>query len=321
MLAFAGGEYTLRSSLQMEKRPMQPLIAALRAAGVEIICLKNEDCFPFIIRSHGVNVEEMSIDTAVSSQFASAILMSAPLCKKGLKVCLTGNRTEGAYIAITANMLSQFGVRYEKTENTYRVYADRYGIERYEVEPDFSAAGYFFAAGALLNRKTTVKGLHRPAMQGDQKFLDVLSGMGATIEENEDGISVCGNGQLHGITVNMNDFSDQALTLAAIAPFADSPTTITGIGHIRKQECDRIYAMETNLAAMGVKTETREDGITVYPCKKIREATIRTFGDHRVAMSFTVAGLYAGGITIEDPACTKKTFENFFTEVEKIYYN
>jgi 3-phosphoshikimate 1-carboxyvinyltransferase len=158
-------------------------------------------------------------------------------------------------------------------------------------------------------------------MQGDKKFLDVLSGMGATVEENEAGISVCGNGRLHGIEVNMNDFSDQALTLAAIAPFADSPTTITGIGHIRKQECDRIHAMEVNLSAMGVETKTWEDGITVYPCEKIRKATIRTFGDHRVAMSFAVVGLRSGGITIENPACCKKTFENFFEEIEKLYYN
>jgi 3-phosphoshikimate 1-carboxyvinyltransferase len=218
-------------------------------------------------------------------------------------------------------MLSQFGVRYEKSGNEYRVFAGKYALERYAIEPDFSAAGYFFAAGALLGRKTTVKGLHRNAMQGDRKFLDVLSGMGATIEENEGGISVCGNGQLHGIEVNMNDFSDQALTLAAIAPFADSPTTITGIGHIRKQECDRIYAMETNLAAMGVRTKTWADGITVYPCNEIQKATIQTFGDHRVAMSFAVAGLRCGDLTIEDSACCKKTFENFFDEIEKLYYN
>lgn len=319
MLAFAGGEYTLRSSEQMEKRPMEPLLTELRRAGAEIICLKNEGCFPFVLRSDGITASKVSIDTEVSSQFASAILMSATLCKGGLTVKLTGNRTEGAYVKITAEMLKQFGVRYEKNGADYFVYGEqKYRLKEYEIEPDFSAAGYFFAAGALLNKKITVKGMRSSAMQGDKKLLGVLSDMGAVIEETEEGISVCGQGILHGISVDMNDFSDQALTLAAIAPFCDGPVEICGIGHIRKQECDRIHAMAVNLAAMGVKFDERQDGIRIYPCRDLKEARIRTFNDHRVAMAFAVAGLKTGNITIENPMCCKKTFENYFTVLKEL---
>ncbi len=320
MLAFAGGEYTLRSSAQMEKRPMQPLLNELRAAGVEITCLKNEDCFPFILRSNGVNIEEITIDTEVSSQFASALLMSATLCKKGLKVRLTGNRVEGAYIGITAKMLSDFGIKYQKNGAEYFILPNQaYSLKEYKIEPDFSAACYFFAAGALLNVKVTVKDLRLDVMQGDKKFLSVLQEMGCTVSEGEASVTLCGAPSLKGVTVNMNDFSDQALTLAAIAPFATSPTTITGVAHIRKQECDRINAMVVNLRNMGVKVDEYEDGVTVYPCNRVLPTEIETFHDHRVAMSFSVAGLKCGCLTIRNPACCQKTFEKFFEVLESLY--
>lgn len=320
MLAFAGGKYILRSSVQMEKRPMEPLLSNLRAMGVEIVCLKNEGCFPFKIISAGVKAEETEIDTEVSSQFASALLMSASVLKKGLKIRLTGNRTSGSYIGITAKMLTAFGVKYQKNGTEYYVLPQQnYVLPSYRIEPDFSAADYFYAAGALLGKKATVLGVHLDSMQGDKKFLSVLESTGCTVTDEARGVTLTGAKRLRGVNINMNDFSDQALTLAAIAPFASSPTVIEGIGHIRRQECDRIHAMTVNLRAMGVKTEERENGITVYPCEHILPAEIKTFSDHRVAMAFAVAGLKCGCLTIEDPACCKKTFENFFSVLESLY--
>lgn len=319
MLAFAGGDYLLRSSEQMERRPMEPLLCELSRAGATIECLKQAGHFPFRLCSRGIGVREMTIDTDASSQFASAILMSAPVLPHGLTLHLTGGRTEGSYIGITAKMLSQFGIKYTKSGADYFVPAQRYTLREYEVEPDFSAADYFFAAAALLGRKVTVRGVRRNSVQGDSRFLDVLEDMGCIAEESAEGVSVTGPQRLRGVRVNMNDFSDQALTLAAIAPYAQTPTVIEGIGHIRGQECDRIRAMCVNLSAQGVRVEERADGVTVYPCPAIRSAQIQTFGDHRVAMSFAVAGLKRGGTVIEDPACTKKTFENFFTVLDGLY--
>lgn len=319
MLAFAGGDYLLRSSAQMERRPMEPLLRALSGAGVKIEYLKEAGHFPFRLHSDGIGVREMTIDTGTSSQFASALLMSAPILPQGLTLHLTGERTAGSYIGITAAMLSQFGIRYTRAGTDYFVPVQRYSLREYAVEPDFSAADYFFAAGALLGRKVTVKGLARRSMQGDSRFLDVLRDMGCAVGESAEGTWVIGPEKLRGVRVNMRDFSDQALTLAAIAPYASTPTVIEGIGHIRKQECDRIRAMCVNLSAQGVHFEERADGITVYPCAFVRPARIRTFGDHRVAMAFATAGLKEGGTVIEDPACTKKTFENFFTVLNGLY--
>lgn len=319
MLAFAGGEYLLRSSPQMERRPMEPLLGALRRAGAEIDCLREEGHFPFRLHAKGLAVREMTIDTDASSQFASALLMCAPLLPDGLTLHLTGGRTEGAYIGITAKMLSQFGIQYQRSGADYFIPAQRFALPEYAVEPDFSAADYFFAAGALLGRQVTVRGVRLSSMQGDAKFLGVLEKMGCSFGENAAGVWLAGPEKLTGVHVNMNDFSDQALTLAAVAPFASSPTVIEGIGHIRGQECDRIRAMCVNLTAMGVKTEERADGVTIFPCDHVLPARIQTFGDHRVAMSFAVAGLKCGGLVIEDPACCKKTFENFFTVLEGLY--
>lgn len=320
MLAFAGGKYTLRSSPQMEKRPMRPLLDELRKAGVRIGCLKNDGCFPFVLESDGIREGSMSIDTDVSSQFASAIMLCASVARGGLSLTLTGGRTGGAYIAITERMLGQFGIRYEKDGPRYRFLPGQsYALPAYAVEPDFSAADYFYAMGALLGTRAEVKGIRLSSMQGDRKFLHVLEGMGCRVFPGREGIALEGPGKLSGVSVNMNDFSDQALTLAAIAPFASSPVEISGIGHIRRQECDRIRAMSVNLSAMGVRTEEREDGITVFPCEEIRPAEIETFGDHRVAMSFAVAGTKCGNLAIGNPGCCAKTFENFFGVLDGLY--
>lgn len=322
LLAFAGGEYTLRASPQMEKRPMEPLLNALRSVGAEIVCLKEEGHFPFVLRSGGIAAESIVVDTDVSSQFASALLLGAPLCEKGMLVRLTGSRQNGSYIGITLKMMESFGVRAEKRADGYYIPPGQtYACSRYAIEPDFSAAGYFFAAGALLARQVTVCGLHADSMQGDKQFLSVLSDMGASVTDTAEGITVCGKGTLKGISVNMRDFSDQALTLAAIAPFASSPVSIEGIGHIRGQECDRIAAIRHNLSRMGVTVTERADGVEIEPKKDLLPCRIETFFDHRVAMAFAVAGLKTGGLVIEDPFCCRKTFEDYFDILAEKFYD
>lgn len=319
MLAFAGGEYVLNSSEQMKKRPMEELITALRGAGVKIECLEEEFHFPFKIISDGVSADEITIDTSVSSQFASAILMSAPILKNGLKIIATGGRTSGAYINITLEVMRSFGLLFKKNGAEYFVPHSLFGIKSYKVEPDFSAACYFYAAGALLGRTTRVKGLGLNSVQGDKKFLSVLEKMGCGVEEENGEAVLYSDGHLKGAEVDMNDFSDQALTLAAIAPFAEGVTKIKNIGHIRLQESDRIKAIEENLSLLGVKCITDETSVTIFGGEKIRPATINTYNDHRVAMSFALAGLKDGGVKIENPACTKKTFENYFSVFEELY--
>lgn len=321
MLAFAGGCYRLDSSEQMKKRPMEPLLTQLRNAGVKITCLEEEGHFPFVIESDQVSIREITIDTNISSQFASALLMAATLLPDGLHVHMAGERSSGAYVLMTLTMLEQFGIHARKDgADCYIEAGQTYGLPQYDIEPDMSAASYFYAMAAILNRRITVRGTHENSMQGDKKFLDILRRLGCQVEDLPEGICVQGVDSYPGITVNMKDFSDQALTMAVVAAFATSPTTIEQIGHIRMQECDRIHAIVTELNRLGIScSEAPEvDGVTIVP-GEMRPAVIDTYEDHRVAMSFTLAGLRREGIVIDNPMCCRKTFEHYFDVIDSLY--
>lgn len=322
MLAFAGGHYTLNSSEQMKKRPMEPLLTELRKAGVKITCLEKEGHFPFVIESEDINIREITIDTNISSQFASALLMAATLLPNGLTLHMSGERSSGAYVLMTLSMLEQFGIQVEKNGADCEIgEGQSYGLKEYDIEPDMSAACYFYAMAAILNRRVTVMGTHEAvSLQGDKKFLGILRDLGCQVEDLPEGITVTGVEHYSGINVNMKDFSDQALTMAVVAAFADTPTRIEHIGHIRMQECDRIQAMVNELNRMGIecKEVAEVDGVEIIPAL-IQPAEIETYEDHRVAMSFTLAGLREEGIVIKNPLCCGKTFENYFEVIDSLY--
>lgn len=322
MLAFAGGCYTLNSSEQMKKRPMEPLLTELRKAGVKITCLEKEGHFPFVIESEKLNIHEITMDTNISSQFASALLMSATLLPNGFTLHMSGERSSGSYVLMTLSMMEQFGIQVTKNGADCEVVkGQKYGLKTYDIEPDMSAACYFYAMAAVLNRKVTVVGTHEAiSLQGDKKFLNILRELGCEVEDMSEGVTVTGVENYSGITVNMKDFSDQALTMAVVAAFADTPTRIEHVGHIRMQESDRIQAIinEMNRMGIGCKELPEVDGIEIIPAP-VQPAEIETYEDHRVAMSFTLAGLRAEGITIKNPLCCGKTFENYFEVIDSLY--
>lgn len=322
MLAFAGGEYYLDSSEQMKKRPMEPLITMLRNAGVDIVCEETEGHFPFWIKSAGVKINELTVDTEVSSQFASAIMMAGHIVKGGIKLKLTGSRVDGAYIQITRKMLEQFGILFEKEGALYILKECSVNVlSHYTIEPDVSAACYFWAIAAINARKILVRRVSQNGMQGDLRFLDVLTQMGCSVGETSEGVWVNGTSVLQGISVDMKDFSDQTMTLAAIAPLADGVSEIKNITHIRGQECDRIEAVIHNLNKMGIESCVfSEDGNECIKIKpgEIKPAEIETFEDHRVAMAFAVIGTKCEGIEIINPDCCAKTFENYFDVLDSI---
>lgn len=197
------------------------------------------------------------------------------------------------------------------------------GIETYEIEPDVSAACYFYAMAPLLKTNVIVKGVHEDSLQGDIQFLHVLEKMGCEKEETPKGIRMKGReASLHGVDVSMKDFSDQVMTLAAIAPFADTPSTIRNIGHIRFQESDRIHAIVTELTRMGILCEEdmKIDGIRIEP-GEVKDMRVNTYEDHRMAMAFTLPGLRTGKITILNPDCCRKTFENYFSVIDSLYHD
>lgn len=322
MLAFAGGDYILKSSDQMKKRPMEPLIELLRSIGVSVNCIEKEGHFPFEIHSRGINDDEITMDTSISSQFVSALLMAGVMLPQGLKVRMSGSRTDGAYIKLTLSMMKQFGINVLQEDNVcYVPYNVTNQVKSYQIEPDVSGACYFYAMALLLGISVVVKRVHLDSMQGDIKFLEVLKQLGCKVDDTEQGICVTGvKDRIYpGITVDMNDFSDQTMTLAVLAPFASSPTIIKNIAHIRLQETNRIRAIVQELTRLGIHCEENEEyqGICIYP-GSITPSVVETYEDHRMAMAFTLIGLRVDGIVINNPNCCAKTFENYFDIIDEL---
>lgn len=323
MLALAGGEYELEASPQMCRRPMEPLLSILREAGAVITCHQEEGYFPFQIKSKELSLNEVAIDTGISSQFASALLMSGVLLKQDLTIELKGDRIGGSYIKMTLAMMKQFGILVHQENHRCRVPAcQSFGLEEYRIEPDVSGACYFYAMAPILKTDVIVKDVHMDSLQGDIQFLRELTRLGCSLEEKEEGALLRGSSlqSYPGIETDMKDFSDQTMTMAVTAVFADSPTVIKNVGHIRFQESNRISAIITELNRMGIvcREIPEENGIYIEP-GNVKETQIETYEDHRMAMAFTLAGLKTGRIRILNPDCCRKTFENYFDVIEELY--
>ncbi len=319
-LACNEGEFFLDSSEQMRRRPMEPLLRALESIGAEIVCTQQAGHFPMKITGHGVLTDHVTVDIDESSQFLSALLIAAPLSGRELTIDVKGSHGM-AYIDMTVRMMEQFGVSVRKPQAKSFVIpgGQQYQAMAYQVEPDASAACYFWALAAIHGMTVTVPHLHFSSLQGDVAFAHLLKRMGCEVEDTLQGITVTGpqDGRLKGITADMHSFSDQAITLAAIAPFADGPVEITGIGHIRHQESDRIAAIVENLTAMGVEVCETADGVCIQPGEP-KAALIETHEDHRLAMGFAVTGTRIPGLVIKNPDCCRKTFEEYFTVLDAL---
>lgn len=322
-LGLSGGPFEITSSEQMKKRPMQELLEALQELGAVISYGEEPYHFPFVIHNAKIPKQEVTIDVDKSSQFLSALLISSVLFGQDFVIHVTGNHGM-AYVHMTIAMMKTFGVQVVcPDEKTFLIpAAAKYHAKDYRIEPDLSAAAYFYAMCPVLSVPAKVFHVHWDCLQGDIRFLHLLRQMGCTAVEEEDGIRLePPGGLLHGGTFDLSAFSDQALTLAAVSCFADAPVTITGIGHIRYQECDRIQAILTNLAGMGISCDQPdENSIRVFPGKP-HGCGIETFEDHRVAMAFAIPGLVTEGIVIKNPSCCRKTFENYFEVLKQQVIN
>lgn len=319
MLALSSGEYVIKASEQMEKRPMKPLFDSLTAMGAEFTYLKEEGFLPVKVKGSAAKVKYAEIDISKSTQFLSALLMTAPMLANGLDIHITSEKTDGAYIRITRKMMEEFGCQVEYDGYDYHVKGGQaYSSGDYVVEPDVSAACYFYAMAAVTGGKAVVRHVHKGLMQGDMRFLEVLEKMGCQVNDTPEGIEVMAPADgLKGVDVDMNDFSDQTMTLAAIAPFAKGETHIRNVAHISLQESDRMAAIIHNLTSLGIRCERCDDGIAIYP-GACRACEIETYEDHRMAMAFSIPGLLTEGVVIKDPLCCRKTFENYFEVLDRI---
>ena len=311
-LTLGNGGYILDGEPRMRERPIGDLIDALNQLGVDLEAINN--CPPVEIFAKGLPGGRTKIAGNISSQFLSALLMVAPYAQALIEIELTTDLNSKPYVDMTIAIMKEFGVEVERVGYSRFILhpASYLPITNYKVESDVSAASYLFAAPAICGGTVRVEDISRKSVQGDIGFLDVLVKMGCTVTETDNSILVTGPTELHGIDIDMRDISDTAQTLAAVAPFACSPTRIRGIASARVKETDRVYATCVELARLGVSVEEHEDGMKIYPCQSFKTANIQTYNDHRMAMAFSLIGLRADGVTIENPACVSKTFPNYF---------
>ncbi len=330
-LTLGNGEYILDGEPRMRERPIGDLVEALEQLGCDIQSMQNAEgkmqngqiCPPIKINASGLKGGKTKIAGDISSQFLSALLMTAPYAQSPIEVELTTDLNSKPYVDMTISIMKDFGVEIERSGyKSFKVSPSNYQlpITNYPIESDASAASYFFAAPAICGGTVKVENISRKSVQGDIAFLDVLKQMGCEVEEANNSITVYGpqGSSIVGVDVDMRDIPDTAQTLAAIAPFASSPTRIRGIASARVKETDRVHATCVELDRLGVRVEEHEDGMTIYPVEKMRSASIQTYNDHRMAMAFSLIGLRFDGVTIENPSCVSKTFPNFFEVLETL---
>lgn len=318
-LCLGQNEIVLTGEPRMKERPIGHLVDSLRQGGANIDYLEQENYPPLRLRG-GFTGGDIEVDGSVSSQFLTALLMTAPLAPEDTIIRVKGELVSKPYIDITLNLMKTFGVEIEN--HHYQQFVVKGGQQyhspgRYLVEGDASSASYFLAAGAIKGGTVKVTGIGRKSMQGDIRFADVLEKMGATITWGDDFIA-CTRGELHAIDMDMNHIPDAAMTIATTALFAKGTTTLRNIYNWRVKETDRLFAMATELRKVGAEVEEGHDYIRITPPAKLHHADIGTYNDHRMAMCFSLVALSDTPVTILDPKCTAKTFPDYFEQLARM---
>lgn len=309
------GSFRLDGVERMRQRPIDDLLTALNQLGTRALSENNDGCPPVIVHANCLSGGTAKIRGDISSQFLSGLLMAAPAAKSTVELVIEGPLVSQPYVRMTLAVMRAFEVEVQTTAalDRFIVEPQQYQPTPFWIEPDASAASYFWAAAAVTGGEVTVQGLTRDSLQGDVAFVDCLDQMGCEVRRGADSITVIGR-ELHGIDVDMNAISDTVQTLAVVALFAKGPTTIRNVAHVRHKETDRIAAVATELRKLGANVIEREDGLTIEP-GQLRGATIDTYNDHRMAMSFAIAGLRVSGVRIANPKCVEKTYPEFFRDL------
>ena len=310
--ALVPGKTRLDGDERMRQRPLADLLHCLTQMGVKAVSANGNGCPPIDIAGGEVPGGEVQLAGDKSSQYLTSILLSAPYFKNDTCIHIQGDLTSKSYADITLDIMKTFGVSViNESYQRFKVKAgDRYNAQTYKVESDWSSASYFLAAAAVTGGEVTLTDINPHSVQGDAQFTSVLEKMGCRVEKKSNTLQIKGN-PLKGITINMNNMPDAVQTLAVTALFAEGETVIQGIGNLRIKETDRILALANELTRLGAEVETGEDYLVMRP-GDYRGAEIETYDDHRMAMSFAVAGLKIPGIRIKNPTCVEKSFPDFF---------
>jgi 3-phosphoshikimate 1-carboxyvinyltransferase len=316
--ALGHGRYVLTGSDRLCQRPIQDLIDALARLGVEAASQPHNGCPPVIVKARGLAGGPTKVSGTISSQFLSAILLISPFAAREVEIEVMGELVSRPYVDITLNVMEDFGIAYYRQGYQYFTVpaGQRYQAREYEVEGDASSASYFLGAAAITGGRVTLTNLNPQSSQGDIGFISVLEQMGCRVEASPAGVVLQG-GPLRGIAINMAHMPDLVPTLAVVAAFAQGETIITGVAHLRHKESDRLRAVATELSKMGIAVQETKDGLIIQGGQP-HGAVIATYNDHRIAMSFALAGLKIAGVHVADPECVAKSFPEFWDYFESL---
>jgi 3-phosphoshikimate 1-carboxyvinyltransferase len=320
MLATGRGTFHLDGSPRMRQRPVADLLAALNKLGADARSDLGTGCPPVTIQASGLHGGYAFVKGDVSSQFLSGLLMALPNSEDTTTVEVQGPLVSQPYVAMTLSVMERFGVTIGNRKfRRFDIRPARYRGCDFAIEPDASAASYVFALAAITGGTITVEGLGAGSLQGDLEFVDVLEYMGCSVARQPERTTVTG-GRLRAVDVDMNAMSDTVMTLAVVALFADGVSRIRNVAHIRQKESDRISALAVELRNLGASVEELPDGLVIDPPppSRLRGASIATYDDHRMAMSFAIAGLRIPGVVILDPGCVAKTYPGFWDDLDRI---
>ncbi len=320
------GVYTLDGIARMRERPIGPLVTMLKNLGARIEHLMEPGFPPVRVIGDGLPGGLVRFGAESSSQFLSAVLMAGPYMRNELQVSLDPNQTSWPYVEMTLRLMDEFGVTPEVERDPATgeprkviIPAGAYTVSSHTIEPDASNASYFLGLAAIHpNSRMKLSGLSPKSLQGDAKFYQLLKQMGCEVEIGADTIAVTGPAKLSGIDADLSPMPDTAQTLAVVSLFADGPTTMRGLHTLRVKETDRVSALEKELTKLGARVQIEADTMTITPPITVRPAEVDTYDDHRMAMSFALAGTRSAGVVIKDAACVNKTYPEFFEHLRQM---
>jgi 3-phosphoshikimate 1-carboxyvinyltransferase len=316
LAALVDGPVTLQGDEAMARRPLADQVEGMRQLGVRVDCPTG--CPPLTVHGGKLPAGSVSMPGGRSSQYFSALMLAGAGAEGDFEIHVEGRLVSRPYVEITRRMVADFGGRIDETATGFVVRRATYAPRTYAVEPDASSASYPFALAAATGGTITVPDLGLGALQGDYRFVDVLERIGAEVVRTADRTTVHGRTPLRGIDVDMHDISDTVMSLAAIAPLAEGRVHIRNVANIRIKETDRLAAVAAELERLGQAVTTTEDALTVEP-RPLRSAVVKSYADHRMAMSFAVLGMARGAVSIEDPSCVGKTYPTFWEDVAACY--
>jgi 3-phosphoshikimate 1-carboxyvinyltransferase len=317
MLALGRGRYRLDGVPRMRERPIRDLLDAMKQLGVVAISETDNGCPPVVIQANGLRGGSIEMRADISSQFLSGLLMAAPFAQAPIQIELVGPVVSEPYIEMTLSMMRTWGDSVRQIGRKFEIEPRRTApLLHYQIEPDASAASYFFGLAAITDGSITVEGFGQTSLQGDLDFIFALEKMGCRLERSGAGVTVHG-GPLKGIDLDMNAISDTVMTLGVVACFAEGPTRIRNVAHIRHKETDRITALANELRKIGAEVTEFEDGLEIIP-RPLHGAVIETYRDHRMAMSLALVGWKIPGIIIDDPGCVAKTYPRFWDDLAAV---